>query len=89
MSTHVLQNNRVLILLATGFEETAVVFCASQIREAGLPISLIGLSAGVLKGLHGLFIRPDYSLDQLLPETSYAGIIIPGSTQCVDRKSVV
>lgn len=81
--TRVSLTNRVLILLATGFEESSVVFCVSQIREAGLPISLVGLSAGILKGLHGLAIRPDYSLEQLPQGGGYAGLIIPGTPQCV------
>src|SRR5690606_31885023 len=81
--TRVSLTNRVLILLATGFEVSSVVFCVSQIREAGLPISLVGLSAGILKGLHGLAIRPDYSLEQLPQGGGYAGVIIPGTPQCV------
>ncbi len=82
-TNHLVPNNRIVILLASGFEETAVVYCLEHMREAGLPVSLVGLSAGVLKGLHGLGVRPDYSLDQLLPETIHQGVIVPGGPACV------
>ena len=75
--------NRIMILLAPGFEETAVVYCLEHMREAGLPISLVGLSAGILKGSHGLAVRPDYSLDQLSPESGHRGVIVPGGPACV------
>ena len=77
------QSNRILILLATGFEETPVVYCVDHMREAGLPISLVGLSTGLIKGLHGLMVRPDISLDQIPPGTIYQGVIVPGGQQCV------
>lgn len=84
MLTHNLnQQNKILILLAAGFEETAVAYCLDNMREAGLPISLVGLSAGILKSWHGLAVRPDYSLDQLTPEAANRGIIVPGGPQCV------
>ncbi len=76
-------NNRIMILLAPGFEETAVVYCLEHLREAGLPVSLVGLSAGILKGSHGLAVRPDYTLDQLLPENGPRGGIVPGGPACV------
>ncbi|MCL4267285.1 MAG: DJ-1/PfpI family protein [Anaerolineae bacterium] len=82
-TNHSLANNRILILLATGFEETAVVYCLDHMREAGLPVSLVGLSAGILKGLHGLAVRPDYSLDQLSAEAGCRGVIVPGGPPCV------
>ncbi|MBX3055549.1 MAG: DJ-1/PfpI family protein [Anaerolineae bacterium] len=82
-ANHLVPNNRIVILLATGFEETAVVYCLDHMREAGLPVSLVGLSAGILKGLHGLAVRPDYSLDQLSAEAGCRGVIMPGGPQCV------
>ncbi len=75
--------NKILIVLASGFEEAAIVYCLDHMREAGLPISLVGLSAGILKGLHGLAVRPDVSLDQLSPDAAYRGVIVPGGQQCI------
>lgn len=82
-TNHSVPNHRIVILLAPGFEETAVVYCLEHMREAGLPVSLVGLSAGVLKGSHGLAVRPDYSLDQLSPETVHQGVLVPGGSACV------
>lgn len=83
LTHHSTQHNKILILLAPGFEETAVVHCLDRMREAGLPISLVGLSTGILKGLHGLAVRPDYLLDQLSSKGRCRGIIVPGGHQCV------
>lgn len=82
-TNHSVPNHRIVILLAPGFEETAVVYCLDHMREAGLPVSLVGLSTGILKGLHGLAVRPDYSLDQLSAEAGCLGVIVPGGSQCV------
>ena len=83
VTSKVPQSNSILILLAPGFEETPVVYCLDHMREAGLPVSLVGLSTGLIKGLHGLTVRPDASLDHLLSGTIYQGVIVPGGHQCV------
>lgn len=75
-------SDKIFILLAPGFEESTVVFCLEQMREAGLSVSLVSLSTGLVSGLHGLVLRPDYSLDQLLPGLSCRLVIVPGSRQC-------
>ena len=75
------ENGRILILIAPGFEEGATVLCLERLREAGLPVSLIGLSAGLLTGLHGLTVRPDYSLDQLSLTVPRRLIVVSGGRQ--------
>ncbi len=75
--------NDILILITQGFEEEAVVRCLSQMRQASLPVSLVGLSAGLISSRHGLVMLPDYSLEQLSPVTVPKMVLIPGGRQCV------
>lgn len=83
VSHQVSSQNQALILIAAGFCEQSVVQCLSQMREAGLAVSLIGLSAGLIRSLHGVVILPDYSLEQLSPVGSPRLVIVPGSKQSV------
>lgn len=84
MSAHnVYPNNQVIILLAIGFEEGTTIFCLEHMREAGLPVKLVGLSSGLITGLHGLVVRPDYSLDQLAPGIQTRLVILPDGQQCI------
>lgn len=75
-------NNKVLILLASGFEERVTVYLLDRMRETGLQVSLVSLTSGLATGLRGLVVRPDYSLDQLKAGIPYQLIIIPGERQC-------
>lgn len=74
--------NRVLILVAPGFEETAVIHCMTQLRQASLPVSLVGLVSGRVTGWHGLSICPDLHLDQVDPYETLKLVVIPGGRQC-------
>ena len=74
----------ILILLASGFEEETAVSCMSHLRNAGLAVSLVALSAGPVRGLHGLSIHPDQTLSDLSKEKSAKMIIVPGNGQCTN-----
>lgn len=74
---------KILILLASGFEEGSSIYCLDRMREAGLPVSVVGISAGWIKGVHGVTVRTDYSLDQLTPEMPYQLVVVSGGRQCV------
>lgn len=74
---------KVIILIAPGFEERGVVYFLAGLREAGLPVSLVSLSAGLVTGLHGLPVRPDYTMEQLIPDLPGRMVIIPDGQQCV------
>lgn len=74
---------KVLILVAPGFEERGVVYTLVTLREAGLPVSLVSLSSGLISGLHGLTIRPDYTMEQVVPDMPGRMVIIPDGQQCV------
>lgn len=76
-------NKKVLILLAPGFEEGSVVYCLGRLREAGLPVALVGLSAGLLNGSHGLTVRPDHSLETLPLIPGHKVVLVPDGKECV------
>lgn len=82
MISNTFSKNKVLILLAPGFEESVTVYCMEQMREASLQVSLVGLSNGLIRGIHGLSIQPDISLDQLEPSGQVKLVVIPGGRKC-------
>lgn len=55
----------VVILLAHGFCEGTIITCLEHMREAGLAVTVVGLTAGLILGKHGLAVQPDLSLNQL------------------------
>lgn len=64
-----LQPAKVVILLAHGFREGPIVTCLEQMRAASLAVSVVGLTAGLIMGKHGLAIQPDYSLSEWQRQT--------------------
>ena len=71
------------MLISPGFAESEVVYCLSQMRISGLPISLLSPSNKLVHSQHGLVVRPDYSLNQLTHNTAFHLLIIPGNYECV------
>lgn len=63
------QPARVIILLAHGFREGPVVTCLENMRAASLAVSVVGLTAGLIMGKHGLALQPDYSLSEWQQQT--------------------
>ena len=63
------EHGQVILLLADGFNETAVTILLITLREAGLAVLVVGLRSGRVNGAHGLMIIPDMSLDRLLEKT--------------------
>jgi len=82
MVSNTFSKTRVLILLAPGFEEFITVYCLEQMREASLQVSLVGLSNGLVCGLHGLKVQPDISLEQLDKNNFVKLIVVPGGRNC-------
>jgi len=74
---------KVIILIAPGFEERGVVYFLASLRETGLPVSLVSLTAGLVTGLHGLTIRPDQTMEQVVLDLPGRMVIVPDGQQCV------
>ncbi|HFQ94596.1 MAG TPA: hypothetical protein ENK32_11335, partial [Anaerolineae bacterium] len=77
------QNNHTAVFLAAGFEEEPVVSLLCQLRDAGLPVSLIGLSSQPLTGNYGVTLCPDEILTDLPKDATFHLIVIPGNGRSV------
>lgn len=72
-----------LILLAPQFREGRTVYCMERLREAGISVSMVGLSAGLIAGYHGMAVRPDLTLSQLPETTGHKLLLIPDGKESV------
>ena len=73
----------VFILLAPGFEEGSAIYCLDRLREAGILVSLVGLSAGLISGAHGVTVRPDRTLGQTSTLTPPYLVLVPDGKKSV------
>ncbi len=76
------------ILLTTGFEEGTAVYCTDRLRNAGLPVSVLGISAQPIKGMHGIKIEPDQSIGDLDPDQRFRLIIVSGGRQYISSSLI-
>ena len=67
----------VVVPLAPGFEEIEAVAVVDVLRRAGLRTAFAGLEPGSVEGSHGIGIRPDVSLDDVVPGPLRA-VVLPG-----------
>ncbi len=75
-------NDEVLVLAADGFDETGVVCCLARMRRAGISISVVGLSSGMITSSCGINMRPDWSMDDVIANGSTPRLVIlPGGRQ--------
>lgn len=79
-------SHQVFILVASRFDETAVVTCLDQMWTVRISVSLVGLTSGLLSGACGLVICPDLTLSALVRMTwawkDSPLVIIPGGQEC-------
>lgn len=80
---HHSEYGKVFILLAPGFEEGTAIYCLAQLREAGVPVSLVGASAGLISGAHGVTVQPDATLRKVTAVSPPKLILIPDGKQAV------
>ncbi len=71
----------VVMIIADGFNEVEAVGILSALREAGIYAKSIGLTSGLITGIHGIPIMPDHTLVDLaykLDVSSIHAVILPG-----------
>jgi hypothetical protein len=71
----------VFVLWAAQFEEAPAAIFVTTLRQAGLRVKVVGLTARPTSGSHGLTLTPDLTLDQALPLAAEAVcLVIPQGT---------
>ena len=77
---------KVFVLLAHGFEEIDVSAVTRILRGSGLSVSVVGLTAGPVRGAYGLSLVTDCALSEVDTELPQAAIL-PGGIQATRRFS--
>jgi 4-methyl-5(b-hydroxyethyl)-thiazole monophosphate biosynthesis len=75
---------KVLVPLATGFEELEAVTVIDILRRAGVDVTVAGLENGVITGSRATQILPDCDLDSAL-DADYEMIVLPGGLPGADN----
>jgi len=82
------QKRCALVVIADGFEETAVTIFLSVMRQAGLCVKSVGLTSGLIGSAHGVWLMPDLTLtdlDLLINTTPISAVILPEGRQSLSR----
>lgn len=74
------RKGRVLVLLASGFEEADVSIIIRTLRSSGLPVTVVGMTVGSIRGAYGLLLTPDAILSDVEKEP-FDAIVVPGGMQ--------
>lgn len=74
-------NARVLVLVADGFREMAVLPCVTSLRNAGVKTLLVGLK-GSVRGTQGIAVTADALLGETPPDGADTLVVIPGGLRC-------
>lgn len=75
---------KVFIMVASGFEESAVATCVENLRCSGVSVSLVGLRSRLTSGKHGLTMEADKLLGEVEQHIAKDDIIIlPGAQECI------
>ncbi len=76
----------IILLLTDGFDEQATTTLAVTLRQAGLRVILVGLRAGSSRGMHGLALMPDKTLEQILAKPGpFSALIFSGRAAYLTR----
>ena len=69
--------NKVLVYLASGFEEIEAVTIIDLLRRANIEVTVAGLSEKPVTGSHGITVISDVSLEHINP-AEYDYLVLPG-----------
>jgi len=68
---------KVLVFLATGFEEIETATVVDVLRRAGVDVSVTGLTPNLIESKHGIKISPDKHIDDVNID-DFDAIVVPG-----------
>ena len=71
----------VFVLLAHGFAEQETITCVENLRRMRVPVTLVGVTNGLVTGQYGLKIKPDCSLEDVRIGTLPQMLIIPNGIE--------
>ncbi len=78
----------IIIVVAHGFDEAETISLMSILRQAGLCVKSLGMTSGLVNGVHGICLMPDLTLsdlDSLVKTTTFSVVILPENKQCLNR----
>lgn len=78
------KKGQVFVLLAPDFQEIDIVTLVSTLRQQGIPVTLVGLTAGPIRGSRGVTLMPDLSFNSINDACPDA-VIIPGGVYSVQQ----
>ena len=79
--------NRILVYLASGFEEIEAVTIIDLLRRVGLEVTVAGLQPDQVTGSHGITIVPDVLYVDVDPD-DYDCLVLPGGQPGTDNLKV-
>ena len=85
-------SQKILMILAEGFEETEAIAVADVLRRAGLDLTLAGLTAQLVTGAHKIAVKADCTLAEIKPVDFDAVVLpggMPGSTHLRESEAVM
>lgn len=69
---------RVLVPLATGFEEIEALTVVDVLRRVDIEVVTAGVEKGICEGRSGIRVTPDTTLDEALAGPPFDAIVLPG-----------
>jgi len=71
--------NKVLVMLANGFEEVEALTVVDYLRRTGIEVKMVSTEKDLeVEGAHGIKVIGDVMIDNIKDPLNYRGIFIPG-----------
>jgi 4-methyl-5(b-hydroxyethyl)-thiazole monophosphate biosynthesis len=75
----VIKVNKVLVMLANGFEEVEALTVVDYLRRTGIEVKMVSTEKDLeVEGAHGIKVIGDVMIDNIKDPLNYRGIFIPG-----------
>lgn len=68
----------IYVFFAEGFEEIEALAPVDILRRANLDVLTVGIGSKTIKGAHGISVVCDLSENEVRPDESLTGIVLPG-----------